>query len=952
MSAIHHGKTWALKLLLLTSAALCTTGCFDTELNTTPSIVDDEPDTDGMDEPDGDDQPCEGGQENACGGCAELEGQLGDPCGTCDSGTLACADDNESLVCDGDGGEEATNACGGCAELDGVPDVDRCGTCDSGTLVCAADDNSLNCVGDGGDNALNDCGGCGVLAGDIDDACGTCNSGTLTCAEDNESLVCDGDGGDDILNECGGCATLAGAVDDACGTCNSGTLACDGQENLLCDGDQGEAARNACGGCAVLPGTPADSCGTCNTGTFVCANGGETLNCNNDQGDAALNDCGGCTPLEGIPNVTRCGECDLGVLTCANDNESLECAGDMGPGVRNVCGGCAVLPEGAEVGGECGQGECPGTFACDGNDLLICTGAGVNVCGGCDTLDNDPGDACGQCGEFVCNGDNAVRCEENLRTFFFDEDGDGFGETDDTRQLCAAEGNYRAEQGGDCNDDNPNVKPNIDEACDGQDTNCNGQIDEGVTNTCGGCGELEQDPGEPCLDCAPGIVACDGRREVACEPINEDLDLCGLNADCLFECGDGVCDPEESCGQCDLDCDCFESGCGDGIRDEGESCDDGNRIEDDMCTDDCQPGPGQAVNAGRVRVSPMQDNGFVASFIVPGQGNVAFQRFNEAGVRIDDDPITIPNSNQGGADTLSAGMVQMGDGSLFVVHKGTSGLVGNFFTSDCDPTPVTGRTNPLAGFMTTPELSDEFDVAALSGGQVAITWSDKDPMRPQSSFKTFIYVLDDEGTPANDNPPFIISPMSADEDTKPHIIPLSNGQFVVVWNRNGNGLRGRRFNTGGAPIGGEFPITNTEANIINSAGAGFNDGRFVVVWDVDGDVFLRSFSSTGTPQGNGRLVTTDGNGLQEFPDVAINSNNLILVTWQDGRTCNANCNTMDTTGRIFLGTGTELGGEFVIDQNTDLPIGDAMALRDRTFMATVDQGGAAQILKRVTIPAE
>lgn len=52
------------------------------------------------------------------------------------------------------------------------------------------------------------------------------------------------------------------------------------------------------------------------------------------------------------------------------------------------------------------------------------------------------------------------------------------------------------------------------EVCNGIDDNCDGTIDEGVTNACGGCGELEFIPGEACGEC--GLWECAGENELIC----------------------------------------------------------------------------------------------------------------------------------------------------------------------------------------------------------------------------------------------------------------------------------------------------------------------------------------------------------------------------------------------------------------------------------------------------
>lgn len=48
------------------------------------------------------DHRCEAIPENECGGLEPLEGAVGDPCGPCDLDLLECAEDGDSLVCDGE----------------------------------------------------------------------------------------------------------------------------------------------------------------------------------------------------------------------------------------------------------------------------------------------------------------------------------------------------------------------------------------------------------------------------------------------------------------------------------------------------------------------------------------------------------------------------------------------------------------------------------------------------------------------------------------------------------------------------------------------------------------------------------------------------------------------------------------------------------------------------------
>lgn len=89
-----------------------------------------------------------------------------------------------------------------------------------------------------------------------------------------------------------------------------------------------------------------------------------------------------------------------------------------------------------------------------------------------------------------------------------DKDSDGYG------SGCS--------KGSDCNDNNANINPGKSETCNGVDDDCDGQIDEGVKNACGGCGAV---PSETCGDGKDND--CDGQTDEGC---------CAGNRDCGGQC--------------------------------------------------------------------------------------------------------------------------------------------------------------------------------------------------------------------------------------------------------------------------------------------------------------------------------------------------------------------------------------------------------------------------------
>ena len=86
----------------------------------------------------------------------------------------------------------------------------------------------------------------------------------------------------------------------------------------------------------------------------------------------------------------------------------------------------------------------------------------------------------------TCNG-NDDDCDDQIdedvqNTFYEDFDEDGFGDADSTTTSCDQPDGY-VQNGTDCDDNEPDAYPGATEICDEIDNNCDGNVDEGVTNT-------------------------------------------------------------------------------------------------------------------------------------------------------------------------------------------------------------------------------------------------------------------------------------------------------------------------------------------------------------------------------------------------------------------------------------------------------------------------------------
>ena len=100
------------------------------------------------------------------------------------------------------------------------------------------------------------------------------------------------------------------------------------------------------------------------------------------------------------------------------------------------------------------------TEDCDDEDPLISPNAEEI----CDGIDNN------------CDGQID---EDVLISFYADSDGDGFGNQDIINEACSMPSGY-ANNGTDCDDGNNQSYPGAEELCDGEDNNCNDEVDEGL----------------------------------------------------------------------------------------------------------------------------------------------------------------------------------------------------------------------------------------------------------------------------------------------------------------------------------------------------------------------------------------------------------------------------------------------------------------------------------------
>ena len=182
--------------------------------------------------------------------------------------------------------------------------------------------------------------------------------------------------------------------------------------------------------------------------------------------------------------------------------------------------------------------------------------------------------------------------------------------------------------------------------------------------------------------------------------------------------------------------------------------------------------------------------------------------------------------------------------------------------------------------------------------------------------------FDSAGDPLGDD--FIIASSASGDYGRPQVAVDGAGRFMVVWqgsDADGTGVFARVYNSAGVPFAGEFAVnTTTAATQELPAVAGRSTGGFVVVWESFGQdgfqdaIVGRRYGGTGTQLAGEFVINNATAGSQLYPDVATVAGDAIVVVWegtagQDGSGSSVQC-------RWFDGAGNPAGDEFTVNSYT------------------------------------
>ena len=454
----------------------------------------------------------------------------------------------------------------------------------------------------GGDCADNDTAihpGATELCNGIDDNCdGQTDVGAQTLYYADE----DGDGDGDVNQSVLACIAPPGYV--TTGTdCNDQNDKVNAKAAELCDG-----IDNNCNG-QTDEGKPADCA------VFYVDGDGDTFG---GADSACL-----CAPT-GSYKVLFGGDCD--------DTQKA-----VHPGVKEICNSVddncnGLVDEAGALGCSTLHPDADGDTFGGASVACVCTGDQTyTTVNGDDCDDNDPSvhpgatEACNGIDD-NCDGKTDTANADNCTNYFYDGDGDTYGDTklQQVKCLCGPSSLWTATTPGDCNDADKNIHPGATELCNGKDDNCDGTAD----NNAGTWYYADQDKdtyGNPLT----GFQSCSAiptyvTNNLDCNDNNANIkpgaiEICdGVDNDCSGQTDDGLCDDANPCT-----IDACKPGNGCTHTNSTGGCDDGNACTtgETCATGSCAGGAPKDCSDGTVCTTDSCGVGGVCAHVSIGSCN-------------------------------------------------------------------------------------------------------------------------------------------------------------------------------------------------------------------------------------------------------------------------------------------------------------------------------------------
>lgn len=254
------------------------------------------------------------------------------------------------------------------------------------------------------------------------------------------------------------------------------------------------------------------------------------------------------------------------------------------------------------------------------------------------------------------------------------------------------------------------------------------------------------------------------------------------------------------------------------------------------------------------------------------------------------------------------------DGRFLVVWEARNGddfdIYGRNFTADGGPAGDEFRINThTAEHQRTPRI------CAAADGRAVVVWSSFG--QDGDGEGIFGRRIDSDGMPIDSE--FTVNTETAGNQSDPAIACTAAGEHLVAWkyrraDNSGTGIRARRFDSLGVPVGDEFSLDGDAVEsrehpaAAAQPGGGFAVAYTIVQSEFDGGVALRRIGSDGELEDE---RTFAGRGRNEAPAVDLAPTGNLFLAWSVGSEFD-----FDLAGVRIRASGAE-SPVFTINPNRD-----------------------------------
>ena len=590
----------------------------------------------------------------------------------------------------------------------------------------------------------------------------------------------------------------------------------------------------------------------------------------------------------------------------------------------------------------------PGQFKCIGNPVPPYTATMAGDCNDNDaTVYPNAQEKCNLKDDNCDGRTDETGCESCSTHYYRDEDGDGYGLTQDSKCLDEPSGVYVATKGGDCDDKDPNRNPGAEEVCNKKDDDCDGQTDEEGAQGCvvyykdvdnDGFG-VSQDSKCLCAKSAPYTATeggdcddndagtnpkateiCDSHKdencngqtdEQTCEACtvfykDEDKDGYGVTYDSRCLLAPSAPFTATKTGDCDDSDPSVNPGAVEKCNSKDDNCN--GQTDEQVCTIyyyDAD-GDGYGVSSdSKVLCAPSGNYRAVNPGDCNDQNPSVHPGATEVGNGIDDDCDGITDAKCG-ADGDS-------DGSL--LDPGEECDDGNTDTAD-------GCLNcKFVDFQVNTWTTDDQrwpSIASLSNGGFVVVWESYG--QDGSDLGVYAQRFDPNGNKVGSE--FRVNTWTTYQQEYPSVASLFDRGFAVVWQslrQDGSGysVYGQRFDSSASKVGSEFQVnTWTTDDQWSPSITSLPNGGFVVVWQSAGQdgswsgVYGQRFDSNGNKVGSEFQVNTWTTNDQGNPSITSLHNGGFVVVWTSyGQDASSD----GVYGQRFDSNGNRVGSEFRVN---------------------------------------